>query len=256
MSRQGLSNHKLGSENSANEIEIIRCFHKHNGLYGQRRIKFELAANGITVSRRLISKVLNRNNLIAHSGRTKKWRRRKAESEYTAEYLAKNKRDCKKFLELVCADITELKCHRGKLYISGIIDVASRLIVGIQISRNIKQEIVTDAIKDMFGRYGKPQMYHCDRGTQYTALRTKELLTQNNIRISMSRPGSPNDNQYIESFWHTLKKEMGNIGHMPYAQARFNVLEYIRYYNTRRIHSGIEYKTPQEMKVKLKQEVA
>lgn len=104
---------------------------------------------------------------------------------------------------LWCSDITELKCHHQSIYICGVIDVATRRLVGWDIAKHQRQEIVQKAFKMAIGRNpDRPAgaVYHSDRGCQYTAKKTKQLAEQNGFRKSMSRPGTPSDNQPIESF--------------------------------------------------------
>ena len=151
---------------------------------------------------------------------------------------------------LWCSDITELKCKSGKLYVCGILDVATRRIVGWSIARHQTQILVQDAFRMAIGRNPKiPEgaVFHSDRGCQYTAKRTKQLVELSGFRKSMSRPGTPSDNQPIESFWHTLETELGSLKEYNYEEASRKIVEYIElYYNASRIHSGIAYLAPNE----------
>jgi transposase InsO family protein len=95
-------------------------------------------------------------------------------------------------------------------------------------------------------------VYHSDRGCQYTAKKTKELVEKYGFRKSMSRPGTPSDNQPIESFWHTLECEMPDIRHLTFEDASRVLVKYFElYYNSDRLHSGIGYLTPNEYFEKL-----
>ena len=90
-------------------------------------------------------------------------------------------------------------------------------------------------------------VYHSDRGSQYTAKRTKQLIEEHGFRKSMSRPGTPSDNQPIESFWHTLETELGSLKEYSYDEASRKIVDYIElYYNAVRLHSGIAYLIPNE----------
>lgn len=200
----------------------------------------------------VIARVLKQNNLRAKGGKRKKWHRKNDEETYRAEYLAKDK-NVDEFMELVCADITEMKVSTGKIYCSGIIDVKTRMIVGYTLSPSVKQEIVQESIEYMLGIYGKPKIYHCDRGSQYTAIKTKRMLESKGIQISMSRPHTPRDNYPIESFWHTMKTELSDIDFKDkdYEEAKEIIEMYITYYNTERIHSAINYMTPLRSKTLL-----
>ena len=240
-------------ESEEKEIEkaVINCFKKHKGNYGRIRIRRELLTEGIDVSEYIISRILKAHGLEAKSGRTgKKKKPRKTEQQYIEENLIKDKFDVEIANYLWCSDISELKCYRSKIYVCGIIDVATRRIVGWSISRNQTQRIVQDPLKMAAGRNpDRPQgaIFHSDRGCQYTARKTKELVEELGFRKSMSRPGTPSDNQPIESFWKTLKFELPSLKLLKFEEAQRRIIEYIEmYYNAGRLHSGIDYHIPNE----------
>ena len=237
------------SEEIALEKAVINCFNKHKGNYGRIRIRRELLLKGIKISEYRISNILKRNGLTAKTGRKCKPRKPKpSEKQYIEENLIKDKFGITKPNYLWCSDITELKCLRSKIYICAIIDVATRRIVGWSISRTQTQRIVQDAFTMAIGRNPKrPKgaVFHSDRGCQYTAKKTKQLIESSGFRKSMSRPGTPSDNQPIESFWKTLEGEMADIRHLSFEEASRTIVEYIElYYNSDRLHSGIDYMVP------------
>lgn len=240
---------ELNSEEKALEEAVINCFKKHKGNYGRIRIREALLEDGIKISEYRISKILKKYDLVAKSGRMRKQRRTKpTEQQYIEENLIPNKFEITEPNYLWCSDITELRCHRCKIYVCGIIDVATRRIVGWSIDKNQTQKIAQDALIMAVGRNPKrPQgaVYHSDRGCQYTAKKTKQLVESNGFRKSMSRPGTPSDNQPIESFWKTLECEMADISHLSFEDATRAIVDYIElYYNSERLHSGIGYKVP------------
>jgi len=244
------------SEETELEKAVINCFKKNNCNYGRIRIKKALERDGITVSENKISRILRENGLKAKSGRTGKRKTSKTtEEQYIEENLIKDKFSVKTANYLWCSDITELKCRESKLYLCGILDVASRILIGWSIKRHQRQEIVQEAFEMAVGRYPyRPDgaVYHSDRGCQYTAKRTKELVEKYGFRKSMSRPGTPSDNQPIESFWRTLECEMPDIRHLTFKEASRAIVEYIElYYNSERLHSGIGYEIPNEYYRKL-----
>ena len=251
VSKSGYYSHKLESISEKTEIEntVINCFKKHNRNYGRIRIRKELLNEGIDISEYRIAKILKKYGLVAKSGRTGKPRQPKpTEQQYIEENLIKNKFEITTPNYLWCSDITELKCNRSKVYVCGIIDVATRRIVGWSIAKNQTQKLVQDALKMAIGRNpNRPEgaVYHSDRGCQYTAKRTKQLVEENGFRKSMSRPGTPSDNQPIESFWKTLECEMADISHFTFEEAARTIVDYIElYYNSERLHSGIGYYIP------------
>lgn len=196
------------------------------------------------------------NGLKAKSGRTGNSRSNKTtEEQYIEENLIKDKFSIKTPNYLWCSDITELACRECKFYLCGIIDVAPRTVVGWSIKRNQRQDIAQNAFEMAVGRYPyRPEgaVYHSDRGCQFTAKRTKELVEKYGFRKSMSRPGTPSDNQPIESFWTTLARELPDISELSFEEASRVIVEYIElYYNSARLHSGIGYEIPNEYAQKL-----
>ena len=236
-------------EDSEIEKQVIHCFERHNGNYGRIRIRKELLRHGVDVSEYRISGILRRNGLTAKGGRTGKRRVQKPTKEqYIEENLIRDKFTVTEPNYLWCSDITEVKVKGGKLYVCGVIDVATRRIVGWAIDRRMTQEVVQRAIE--LAAIRNPErpdgaIFHSDRGSQYTAKRTKEQVESLGFRKSMSRPGTPSDNQPIESFWHTLKRELGEMDKESYEEARARIAAYIEtYYNPIRLHSGIGYSAP------------
>ena len=258
MSRSTFYRVSKAKESEEIELEkaVINCFEKHNGNYGRIRIKKDLSRNGITISENKISRILKEYGLVAKSGRTG---RRKApkptEEQYIEANLIKDKFEIDIPNYLWCSDITELACKGNKIYACGVIDVATRRLVGWSIKRHQRQDIVQEAFEMAVGRNPErpvDAVYHSDRGCQYTAKKTKELVERYGFRKSMSRPGTPSDNQPIESFWRTLECEMPDIRHLTFEDASRVLIKYFEfYYNSDRLHSGIGYLTPNEYFEKL-----
>lgn len=253
MSRSGYYHQKKQKEVTESELEesIINCFKKHHGNYGRIRIRIELQKQNIFTSEHYIAKVLKNNGLKAKSGRSgRKNNPKPTKEQYYEENLVKDKFAVAIANKLWCSDITELKSFRTKLYLCGIIDVATRRLVGWAIDRMQDQTLVQNAFLMAVGRNPnrpKDAVFHSDRGSQFTAKKTKELVEKHGFLKSMSRPGKPNDNQPIESFWHTLETELTDISQMNFEDASREIVKYIEcYYNSERIHSGIGYNIPNE----------
>ncbi len=251
VSRSGYYSHKTTDENELSEQEkqVINCFEKHRRNYGRIRIRKELLNNGIDISEYKIARILKAHGLEAKSGRTGKPKKPKqAEAQYIEENLIRDKFSVTEPNYLWCSDITELRCSRQRIYVCGIIDVATRRLVGWDIAKHQRQDIVQRAFKMAVGRNPKRPdgaVYHSDRGCQYTAKKTKQLVEENGFRKSMSRPGTPSDNQPIESFWRTLESELPDISQLSFDDAARKIVEYIElYYNSERLHSGINYAVP------------
>ena len=242
------------TENEESEAEkaVINCFYENRKNYGRIRIRKDLLLKGTDISEYRIAKIMKKHDLVANSGRTGKTKTPKpTEEQYVEENLIKDKFSITVPNYLWCSDITVLECYRSKLYVCGIIDVATRRLVGWDIRKHQRQDIVQNAFIMAIGRNpDRPDgaVYHSDRGCQYTAKKTKALVEANGFRKSMSRPGTPSDNQPIESFWKTLEVEMPDIRHLNFCDASRKIVDYIElYYNSQRLHSGINYSTPNQL---------
>ena len=258
MSRSAYYRSQKEKESYEIELEkaIINCFAKNNGNYGRIRLKRDLARAGITVSENKIARILKENGLKANSGRTgRKKEPKPTDEQYFEENLIKDKFAIETPNYLWCSDITVLECKGCKIYVCGIIDVATRRLVGWSIKRHQRQDIVQEAFEMAVGRNPRRPagaVFHSDRGCQYTAKKTKELVEKHGFRKSMSRPGTPSDNQPIESFWRTLECEMPDIRHLAFEDASRVLVSFFElYYNSDRLHSAIGYITPNECFLKL-----
>lgn len=254
VSRSGYYKPCKPAEAEEKELEeaVIHSFHRNHGRYGRIRIRKELLNKGIDISEYRISSIMRKHGLEAKSGRTGK--RKHAETtavQYLEENLIKDKFSVRQPNYLWCSDITELRCRGTKLYVCCIIDVATRRIVGWSIAKTQTQKLVQDALIMATGRNpSRPigAIYHSDRGCQYTAIQTKKLVECSGFRKSMSRPGTPSDNQPIESFWRTLECEMPSIRELSFEDAARAIVHYIElYYNSDRLHSGIHYLIPNQL---------
>ncbi len=252
MSRSGLYKHKFKCKTVKEievEQEVINCFKRHHGNYGRIRIRKELLNRDIHVSEPKITSILKHNGLQPKCGKKRKSYAKKTSAEYLSENLVVDKFSITNPNALWCADITEIKIYKSKLYLSAIIDVASRRIVGWNINTHMRQEIVHEAINMAYHRFKPTEgvIFHSDRGCQYTSNATKDILIGYKMRSSMSRPGNPSDNQPIETFWKTLKQEIEDISKLKFKEAKRAIIKYIElYYNSDRMHSSLDYKTPNQ----------
>ena len=257
--RAYLYHKKQGITDSEKVIEesVINCFHKHKGIHDRPRIKKDLETEyGIYISEGKIYRIMKENGLVGLAGRKRKNKKPKlTEEEKLKLQLQQNlikKKDLNKLEkhEVLVSDITEIKIRNGnKTYLTAIMDVSSRKILGYHLSSNMTQDIVHKSLKMALSKIQRLEgiIFHSDRGSQYTSKDTQNILRNHNMIMSMSRPGKPNDNQMIESFWNTLKTELGSLKHLSRYQANTEILKYINYYNTRRIHSSLEYKSPEKI---------
>lgn len=159
------------------------------------------------------------------------------------------------------SDITYLPGEQGGLYVTTVIDLCDRQVIGWALSQTMEAKDTTIAAFRQAVARRRPKaglVFHSDRGKQYCAQAFKDLLTEYNIEQSMSRKGNCWDNAPAESFFKSLKYE----ARMParfasYSQARRVLFDYIEcWYNRNRLHSGLGYRTPKEVEEQLTQKNA
>lgn len=146
------------------------------------------------------------------------------------------------------ADITYLRTDEGWLYLACVLDLGSRRIVGWSLSEHMQASLVCDALRSAYGsrRPAAGLVMHSDRGSQYASEAHRALLDECGMVQSMSRRGNCWDNAAMESFFKTLKVERTyRVHYRTRAQARLDVVNWIEgYYNRRRLHSSIGYRSP------------
>jgi transposase InsO family protein len=145
------------------------------------------------------------------------------------------------------ADITAIPTREGWLYLAVLLDLWSRRVVGWGLRPTIETDVVCAALELAMARraWRRGLLHHSDRGAQYTSDRYQALLRRHGFRCSMSRPGNCYDNAPVESFFRTLKTELGSQTHATRREAATAIAEYIeRFYNRERLHSALHYQSP------------
>ena len=135
----------------------------------------------------------------------------------------------------------------GGLYLASGQDACSRKIVGWEVRETMPEDLVSEALRRALALRQPPPglVVHSDQGSQYTATRFRQLLTQHGATQSMSRRGNCYDNAQAESFWSRLKTELLDGGSFPGLQeARLEPAHYIASYNDKRRHSALDYQAP------------
>lgn len=231
----------------------ICAFHKASeGRYGSPRIHEDLKAAGDKVGRKRVVRIMRENKIFA---RTRRKFRTTTDSRHTFPIAlnvlqrgfvtdAPNK--------AWVTDITFLPTAQGWLYLAVIIDVFSRRVVGWATSQNIDRHLALAALKMATSarRPAEGLVHHSDQGSTYAAEDYRKALAVNKIECSMSRKGNCWDNAVAESFFATLKREMNGADNLENRTiGTLQVQSFIEYYNNRRRHSSIGYKTPVEFEL-------
>ena len=229
-------------------LENIReVYKKSRRVYGSPRITDELNEHGLKCGKNRVARIMKENGIRAYI--KKKFRSTTdAQHRYPASpnlLINGKKRD-----RVWVSDITYIYTREGWMYVSAVMDIQTRKIIGLSIKDRLLQELTTDALMQAVKRERpeKGLIHHSDRGKQYASYAYKELLNQYGLQSSMSRRGNCYDNAYIESFWSTLKKELVyGEKYLTRKDARLSIFEYIEvFYNRFRKHSALGYKSPEQ----------
>ena len=136
---------------------------------------------------------------------------------------------------------------RGFCYLVGIIDVFSRRLLAWRLSNSLDVRFCLEALGEALERFGRPQIFNTDQGSQFTSLAFTSVLEAQGVNISMDGKGSWRDNVFIERFWWTLKYENVYLhAYEDVRQARQGIGSYIDYYNHERQHTSLDKLTPVE----------
>lgn len=143
------------------------------------------------------------------------------------------------------ADITYIKLTGGFAYLVAIIDWHSRCVLSWRLSNTLEADFCVDALREAIEKYGAPEIFNTDQGTQFTSQEFIGLLISHNISISMDGRGRCLDNIFVERLWRTVKYENVYLrGYQTIPEARIGLAEYFEFYNKERFHQSLDNKTP------------
>lgn len=146
-----------------------------------------------------------------------------------------------------CADITYIPMRRGFLYLVAIMDWATRKVLAWRLSNTMEADFCVEALEEAMARYGRPEIFNTDQGSQFTSLDFTGALKDAEVKISMDGRGRWIDNRFIERLWRSLKYECVYLHAFETgSEARRGIGGWIDHYNRERPHSGIGGLTPNE----------
>lgn len=232
--------------------KIAALFETFDATYGYRRIHAELLRAGERVGPELVRKLMREMGLIPVQPRP--FRTTTEPDPHAPDTVDLVKRDftAQRPGTKVVGDITYIRTWQGWLYLAVLTDCATREVIGYAMAEHMRTKLVLDAV-DMAMRNGRLEadcIMHSDRGTQYTSAEYREKLVELGLRHSVGRTGQCWDNALAESFFASLKNE--RVHRMVYPTrkaAKEDIARYIElFYNHRRIHSALGYRTPHEVR--------
>lgn len=249
---------KRWSENEVITAAIRDIFEGSFGSYGAPRVKAELLKRGHRVSRPKVARIMRVNNLFARRKRKFRFTTNSNHDYPIAPNILNQNFKVSGGNQVWVSDITYIQTKQGWMYLTVIIDLFSRKIVGWSMSDNlttqhtiisawhmaIKSNVITEQL-----------IFHSDRGSQYASYKFTNILKNYNglVKQSMSRKGNCWDNAVAESFFKSLKVEwVYKHNYSLRSEAELSVFQWIEtWYNRRRLHSTLGYKTIKEFELEM-----
>jgi putative transposase len=142
-------------------------------------------------------------------------------------------------------DITYIPMARGFVYLAAVVDWFSRRVLCWRVSITMEVEFCLDTLEEALARYGKPEIFNTDQGSQFTSADFTGLLLENAIAISMDGRGAWRDNVFVERLWRSVKYEEVYLrAYDSVGEARMSIGRYLAFYNRKRPHSSLDARTP------------
>lgn len=227
--------------------EILDIFNAHKGRYGYRRILIVLRSKGYTINHKTVLKLMNTLGLKGKQRKNDKYHSYKGEVGKIADNILKRDFYAEKPFEKLTTDVTQFKVCGEKVYLSPVMDLFNREIISYSISLSPNLEQVREMLDGLFDKLpaDSTPVFHSDQGWQYQHAEYQRLLSEHNIKQSMSRKGNCMDNGSMENFFGRLKVEMYYGENFESVNAFIDELNrYIHYYNNDRISVKLKGMSP------------
>ncbi len=230
------------------EMELkskILKYHQIFPVYGHRKIRECLLREGYKISRKKVLKLMKELKIKALVPKRKLSKSKKEDKKYP--YLLRDL-EITRANQVWVSEITYIRIgNKGYVYLVGIMDVYSRKILSWKLSNSLNVEFLKECFSEAVVKYGIPEIFNSDQGSQYTSDKFTSLLESYKILISMDGKGRALDNVYIERFWKTLKYEDIYLNYYESVkECKEGVDNYIKLYNKLRVHQSLGYLTPDE----------
>ncbi len=237
-------------QDQALAVTVAAIYTEHHGRYGSPRVQMELRERGQCSGRMRIARLMRIQGLRARPRRRYRTTTDSRHGLPVCPNLLARRFAVARPNTAWMTDMTYIWTLQGWLYLAVIIDLFSRRVVGWSMSERIDRKLALDALRMALAQRRPPRglIHHSDRGSQYASGDYQELLARHGLRGSMSRRGDCWDNAVAESFFASLKLELVYQVQWPTrAAARTAIFEYLElFYNRRRRHSSLGYRSPAE----------
>ena len=220
----------------------IDALHLEHPFMGARMLRDQLRMQGIHAGRRHIRTLMLRMGIAAlapQPGTSKA-----APGHKIYPYLLRNL-VINRANQVWALDTTYIPMTRGFVYLTAVVDVASRRVLAHKVAITLEAVHAREVIEQAFARYGAPEIVNTDQGSQFTGSSFIGVLDSHGIRISMDGKGCWRDNVFVERLWRSIKYEEVYLhAYDSVTAARTGITRYLAFYNTRRPHQSLDGRTP------------
>ena len=229
----------------AAELAIMRridALHLDYPFAGSRMLRDLLRGEGVVIGRELVATMMRRMGIEAIYRRPNTTKAALGHKIYP--YLLRGLA-IERPNQAWAIDITYIPMARGFVYLAAVMDWFSRRVLAWRVSITLEVDFCLDAVDEALARYGRPEIFNSDQGSQFTSAAFTGLLLENAIRISMDGRGSWRDNVFVERLWRSVKYEEVYLrAYDSVAEARRSLGDYFGFYNRKRPHSSLDGRTP------------
>ena len=232
---------------SAGALAIMRRIDElHLGypFAGSRMLRDMLGREGIEIGRRRVAAMMKRMGIEALYRRPNTSKPAPGHKIYP--YLLRGLK-IERPNQVWAMDITYIAMARGFVYLTAVVDWFSRRVLSHRVSITMETGFCLEALAEAVAKHGRPEMFNTDQGSQFTSEAFTGVLIENEIAISMDGKGAWRDNVFVERTWKSVKYEEVYLrAYDSVAEARASIGRYLDFYNTRRPHSSLDRRTPDE----------
>ena len=225
-------------------MQQIDKLHTEFPFAGARMLRRLLAANGSKVGRRHVKTLMARMGIEALYRRPRTTRPKPGHRVYP--YLLRGV-EITRPNQVWAMDITYIPMAKGFVYLAVVLDWFSRRVLSWRVSITMEASFCVETLEEAIARHGKPEIFNTDQGSQFTCSAFTDVLTANDISISMDGKGAWRDNVFVERLWRSVKYEEVYLhAYDSVSDARTSIGRYLDLYNRRRPHSSLDGMTPDQ----------
>lgn len=232
-------------EPDAEELVLMRRMdelHLKHPFMGSRMLTRMLKAEGTPVNRKRVQRLMRLMGLVSTAPKPNTSKPAPEHVKYP--YLLRNLK-VSRVNQAWAADITYLPMAHGFLYLVAIIDWYSRRVLSWRLSTTLETSFCVEALNEALARYGQPDIFNTDQGSQFTAEEFTAVLLDRGVKISMDGKGRCIDNIFVERLWRSLKYEEVYLNaYETVSEARVGIAYYLDFFNNERPHSALGHQTP------------